>query len=342
MNHRGGGTIISAVDTVAGDLCFYDIENDKKILVAVSKFDASQFPISKYYPLGVVVIPGSHDVYGTGECAIISLNWMDCNNPNNGGEHSCMYWGPQRVVDSIPTNMHGICLYSLASNDSNIYNDTSAGTNSYGGFPYTYNKHLADPVYIPTGINMDKTAYYNRNDKMIPSPYLNNGGRNPIYHLSQFYSSDGYHDNVFSDFSSRAINDDITTNEITSTTWKTSSKISNRTTMFPIFACAWRYCPTGTNQGDWYVPTVAEGGYFQARNGEIITSLNLLKTVYNIGSSFNVDDATMVGFWTCSGTSTQRFLIEFAQNGVYGGGNIWTTSPSRADRGAGRAFLRVS
>jgi hypothetical protein len=35
-------------------------------------------------PIGVVVIPTSHNVYGTGECAIVSLNTMSCNTPDTG------------------------------------------------------------------------------------------------------------------------------------------------------------------------------------------------------------------------------------------------------------------
>jgi hypothetical protein len=37
-----------------------------------------------YEPIGIVVVPASHDVYGTGECGVMSLYYMDPDNPDNG------------------------------------------------------------------------------------------------------------------------------------------------------------------------------------------------------------------------------------------------------------------
>lgn len=54
----GGGIGIPSTEAVAGDVCMYGISEGK--LIIVNDWDASKYPIDKYPPIGVVVVPGSH------------------------------------------------------------------------------------------------------------------------------------------------------------------------------------------------------------------------------------------------------------------------------------------
>ena len=67
-------TVASIEAGKAGDICFYNLAEDRKIIVPFEEYDYSLYPSEEYYPLGVVVVPASHDVYGTGECGVVSLN----------------------------------------------------------------------------------------------------------------------------------------------------------------------------------------------------------------------------------------------------------------------------
>jgi hypothetical protein len=47
-------------------------------------FKRGYWPNSGWTPIGIVVVPGSHNRYGDGSCGVISLVSMDCNNPEDG------------------------------------------------------------------------------------------------------------------------------------------------------------------------------------------------------------------------------------------------------------------
>ena len=85
---------ISSKDAVAGDVCFYDSQRDKLVLVKAVKVSAANYPSSRFTPIGVVVVPGTHNVYGDLSCGIASLKEMNCSSPDTGSiDYSEIYWG---------------------------------------------------------------------------------------------------------------------------------------------------------------------------------------------------------------------------------------------------------
>ena len=42
------------------DICFYNKENDNKIIVGSEDFSAENYPLSRFTPIGIVAIPSSH------------------------------------------------------------------------------------------------------------------------------------------------------------------------------------------------------------------------------------------------------------------------------------------
>lgn len=77
-------------------------ENGDKIITN----DFTSVP-DDYEPIGVVVIPASHDVYGTGECCVMSLNEMSCDTPDTGsiGNTDSMCFGSS-IGEEVPLNKY--------------------------------------------------------------------------------------------------------------------------------------------------------------------------------------------------------------------------------------------
>lgn len=90
---------ISPADSVAGDYAFYDKTADKIIIIDQTKWSIDKYPSSKYTPIGVVVVPGSHNVYGDGSCGVMSLKPMNCDTPSTGGtSEQYIYIGEYMVL----------------------------------------------------------------------------------------------------------------------------------------------------------------------------------------------------------------------------------------------------
>ena len=75
---------INPATAVAGDICFYDAQADEIIIVAQTEWNIEDYPATRYYPIGVVVVPGSHNVYGDGSCGVMSLKEMNYSTPDTG------------------------------------------------------------------------------------------------------------------------------------------------------------------------------------------------------------------------------------------------------------------
>lgn len=75
---------INISDVTGGDICLYDKEKLNKIFVSYENLDSSVYPSTRFVPIGVVVVPSSHNRYGKNECAVVSLKYMITTDPNNG------------------------------------------------------------------------------------------------------------------------------------------------------------------------------------------------------------------------------------------------------------------
>ena len=77
-------TEIPSSEAVAGDICLYSKKENR--LLIVSADDIDKCPADKYSPVGVVVVPGSHNVYGDGSCGVMSIKTMNCSTPSTGSD----------------------------------------------------------------------------------------------------------------------------------------------------------------------------------------------------------------------------------------------------------------
>lgn len=86
--------IIQPSKSGPADICLYDKQNDKLIIVKNDLFSVDYFPADKYAPIGIVVVPGSHNVYNDGSCGVMSLKEMNRNSPDDGStSYQDMSWG---------------------------------------------------------------------------------------------------------------------------------------------------------------------------------------------------------------------------------------------------------
>lgn len=298
MAQGGGETGIPSTEAVAGDVCMYGINEGK--LIIVNDWNASKYPIDKYPPIGIVVVPGSHNVYGDGTCGVMSLNYMRCNTPTTGGVYQLMCRGVYGTDIGTLSNLDQVVY--VGSNGS--VGDTVIGVTGNAFLPSDHSgfTKVANP-YDPG------TKYYNDSDKYIPSPYMNDGTFNPNYSMTGSPSSAA---NCLSDFDGKGNTQKII--EVRGSKDYSSWTPSATTPAdYPAASCCDMYFTQGTNQGDWYLPSAGELGYAVVRQQAINDKINEL-------ASEMITSANPVlsnNHWSSSEySSTHAWLLDFYYGGV--------------------------
>lgn len=278
------------INTIAGDIVLYNTQDEQIYFVSANKLTKSY--TASHIPIGVVVVPGTHDVYGDGSCGVMSLKSMDFNNPTQGGDDTPMYWGPQ--VDIPIFGYTKVVIYAA---------DGSLSTNNFG--------------------YLSKDGSYNYGSAHIPDPYLQDGSRNPDYYISSGITNANY--NALSDFAGKS-----NTNQILAkrgvknyTSWTPS----NTTSDYPAASCCDMYFTPGTEQQTWYLPSCGELSYVMAKWSTIQNSLDLINTVFGSNYANRVGDND--GYWCSTENATKNARYVHTGNGV-GYSNKDTTYKVRA------------
>ena len=310
---------ISPADSVVGDYAFYDKTADKIIIIDQTKWSVDKYPSSKYTPIGVVVVPGSHNVYGDGSCGVMSLKPMNCDTPSTGGtSEQYMYWGVYGTDISSLTNYNVVCHIGNNGNPQS----TIQGTTDKAYLP----SDKFDTVQYPH----DTDAYYQYNDSdyYIPSPYLTNGERNPAYYQ---ITSPSASSNALADFDGVGNTEKIITQRGTK---DYNSWTPNRTTEadYPAASCCDMFYTEGTQQGDWYLPACGELGYIMPPFNKLNDAIGKMRTAY--GSSVGVELNTRDFY-----LSSTEYSSTSARHVSTRDGNVG--SHSKNSRNYVRAWLRV-
>ena len=283
-----------------------------------------------YTPIGIVVIPGEHDVYGNGTCGVMSLKPMSYNDPENGAtSETTMYWGGYNTDISVLTNYNKVITTS-----SNTTNTESGGLSS------------SSYAFIPRQEAVDGTP--TRSDSpYAPSPYVGSdyksGGSNALY--STTASDSGSDRNVLADFGGIANTATITS---LSESWKTGviSNSYDTAGVYPAAQTCARYNTVGTKSfkdctadeigngtGFWFLPTAGELSYIVPRLYDINDTISALNTKYGavVGVQLSTSDHY---YWSSSEYDVSgAYGVSTGDGGVYVG-----------NKGYGayvRAFLRV-
>ena len=290
---------IPVSDASYADLVLWD--GNKKIVVSGDDYSTDTFPTSAYTPIGVVVIPASHNVHGDGIPTMMSLVNMNCNTPESGvASNTGMYWGEYGTdISSLP-NLDEVPYVGSGTTIGN----TILGTTGVTYLPSDRFTTVDNPYDEGTGYYSGGTSY-----RQSPSPYVTGGGRNPLYYQTTSPSSTA---NCLADFDGRGNTDKILTQRGSKdySSWKPTS---NTEADYPAASCCDMFHTVGTNQGDWYLPSMGELGYVIARFNAINNSINKLP------SDVNKLVVASYGFWSSSEYSSNnaRTLYTYIGNVGY-------------------------
>ena len=270
MTPRGGAK------ANVGDIAYYT--NGKVNVVSPDAWDASLGTA-----VGVVVIPSGF-APDNGLARIVSLYWPgfegeNQTNENNPGGSTDSNFGLPSYVNVPVTNNTDL---------------TSVGYGDYGNLP--------SDVFTTGSISyVDPVAAYNRNQNMIPSPYLGDTP-NPAYYAE---ISGG---NALSDFNGKGNTDKM-------------------------YASGWSFAPynakqykvAGAEEIEWYLPAIGELGYLMVRFNKIQTAL----------SKMNVPLLNSTGeYWS---STKENIYQQFALYAKYG----QVRDTGRTDRKLVRAFAQL-
>ena len=273
-------------------------------------------------PIGVCVIPTSHDVYGDGTCAVMSLKGMRYDAPTSGGNDKYIYWG------TYGYNISG-CT-ELVNYDKVIITDNTTtntlSSQSYGYLPSNKTNYYYSANTITCTNDSDIHYYSGATNYMIPSPYNEDDSRNESYYSTIITSANGLSD--FSGFGNTKIMTELVKNQ---PNWKTDETIINNTgstssLAYPAACCCWRYTANGkTDEGMWYLPACGELAYIMPKWTQISNGISG-------GSGVQLNSNNL--YWSSSEYSSNyaRYV-----NTNYGSVNYY----NKSNYYYVRAFLRV-
>lgn len=308
--------IVESKNANYADICVANKnDGDKLIIIKGDKWTAEKYPINTYVPIGVVVVPGSHNHYADGKCAIMSLNEMNCNTPQQGvNSAQTMYWGDSNVdIASLP-NLNQV---PYVGSNGNVGADV-IGETDYAFLPSDHSSFTA----VANSYDTKTKYYYNDSDKYIPSPYNNDGTFNPNYSLTTSPSSTA---NCLADFD--GYNNTKKIIEVRGSkdysTWKPGY---NNVANYPAASCCDMYSTYGTNQGEWYLPSVGELGYAVVRQQAINDTISKLISA----GVTNASTISLSFYWSSSEYSSYYArninffsgLVNYNGNKNYGNGYV--------------------
>ena len=285
------------------DAVFYDSNSDSFVTMSPDEITSV---IDGYTPIGVVVIPASHDVYGDDTCGVMSLAEMNYSSPDTGSSsYKGIYWGGEAET-SLP-NLDKVNLVD--------------GTTAYRGY-------LPSDQFTGT-ISLDGVSKYGNTSNNIPSPYNADGSRNEAYYTTAYSTA-----NVLSDFDGVGNTTVLTDLATSQSDWKTATTITNSSGAgyYPAACCCWRFHTAGTAQGQWYLPACGEMGYVMNRISAINTTINKVLSAYS--SVVAVAVHTSRHYWSSSEYNANSAHSLLTNNG-------YVYSISKVLNNYVRAFLRV-
>lgn len=151
-----------------GDVVLYD--KNKDILRVFPSSNLEFISPDHYEPIGIVVIPTAHDVYGTGECGVMALMSASLTIPDTGQtSNTRIVWGAKGTNYPELNNFNQVNTLSI----NNINNESYV-------LGYTAYSYLPSDDFSGN-LSLDGIAKYIFSQNLSPSPYNADGSRNPLY-----------------------------------------------------------------------------------------------------------------------------------------------------------------
>lgn len=265
---------VDKIDTIAGDVCIVDNATLDKYFITPDSIKCIN--PDKYTPIGLVVIPQSHTDNNT--VRIMSLKFMSPSHPDDGNTVSSYFRYSQTEEDPTSSLPH-------LNQTPYIWNsvETISGCTEEQkllGFTDIANRHIPSDKSGSENYKYpyDSISYYCSyldEYEALPSPYLEDGSKNSIYHST---ANTG---NALADMDGKGNTEKLLeTDNSYSTDWQTAESIGNEDNIkyyHPAAQCCWRYHTIGTNQGDWYIPSAGEMGYYLSRIIALRKTIEIIK-----------------------------------------------------------------
>ena len=225
---RRNNPIIKKPNDKVGDILLYNKKICKIIIANGKLYNNNIFPLDKYIPIGIIVVPSSHTYNNMARA--VSLAEMDCSNPNKGNTqcHKYINWGGYGyIIDKLGFMNHFPYFkhYTILSNSINIGNWCAMSSDYFNG---DFNLFMTKEKY-----------YFKDKNNYAPSPYSEDESKNPLYGDTSDIT------NVFSDMNGKGNTSKIlAVDNSNSTDWQTASTINNESRnehVHPAAQCCWRY-----------------------------------------------------------------------------------------------------
>ena len=308
--------IVQPSNSVVGDILFYDNEEQDLIIVKGEEWNVDVYEVDRFTPVGIVVVPGYHNVYGDGSCGIMSLKNMDGSRFG-----STYYLQNYRYCGILDYSITGL-KSSVPTIDSN---DADSIVIDYGSsyrcfFPNDFYKSYQNIVPCEHDTN---TVYFTgstTNPGFIPSAYLTNGSRNMSYCQTTTPCDEN---NALADFNG-LLNSKLFYEAISSANTA-------------VYRCRCFY-PYGTSEGDWYLPSIAELGYWANRIQIFKNTTNRLINVY--GEDISATVHMSASYW--SSTEKRLFSRELTMYVVQTNSFMCEEGICGRDSFLIRSFLRIN
>ena len=110
-----------------GNIVIFDNETNKKIFIAPENLE--NYKSSRYTPIGIIVIPFSHNIYGNDEGAMVSIKSMSLTDPDNGSinEEGICFGGYNKLSLTGLQNYHVTASYGPMNAVPKNYLQSPAG-----------------------------------------------------------------------------------------------------------------------------------------------------------------------------------------------------------------------
>ena len=212
---------------------------------------------------------------------------MSRYNPDEGTSYiETMGWSTYSSAYKISDKEWSFPLLKLGNSYPCRINEVS-NMSPYVNFPFEYGQ-----ISICSNSNIDNKSGYDDIYEVHypgPSPYLSDGSKNPLYSSTKRTYHSEMSGNCLSNFNGKENCENILKIATGQIDWKTASIIEecyfydkdegegyDYDDRYPAVCCCWRYHTSGTNQGDWYLPSIAELGYLPPRNYTISKTFQLI------------------------------------------------------------------
>lgn len=294
------------------DIAIYDNVNEEILMIRGWEYNDKTYPTDRYTPIGVEVIPRNH--MDDGYSRIMSLKWMRYDTPKVGGDKQFISWGLyNEEIENMEYKTTIPCINESGVNDLGETQEIKRWININSGFKYFPSDSFDGNRFLPNPFTNGESygITFSSSTNYLPSPYIQNMTKNPI-----FYTENPTIDNssCLIDMNGKEETEKIL-NQIEkngNTDWKTYESIENEghsNILAPAAQCCYMYSTFGTNQGDWYLPTIGELVYLLSRRGAINNTMEKINNIQGNNTCYVLDYGQMWSSTSCNISSAIHIIL---------------------------------